>query len=167
MKIELNLPFVLNIVGAFLAFSVLTGLYILPWLRKLPRLEALRILTLIHAFRFMGLSFLIPGVVSPNLTSIFSILAAWGDFGAAVLALLSLAALTRRWLFAVPLVWLFNIWGSIDLLNAYYQGTTLRINPGEFGAAYYIPTMLVPLLLISHSLIFWLLAQPKQPSNMH
>jgi hypothetical protein len=70
------------------------------------------------------------------------------------LALLSIAALTKRWPFAVPLVWLFNLWGSIDLLYAYYQGITLHIDPGAFGAAFLIPTMIVPPLLITHTLIF-------------
>lgn len=162
MKFEFNLPFILNVVGIFLAFSVLTGLYIWPSLRKLPRREALKILALLHTFRFMGMSFLVAGVVSPQLTSVFTIPAAWGDFGAAVLALLSVAALTWRWSFAIPLVWLFNIWGSIDLLYAYYQGIALRIDPGEFGAAFYIPTMIVPALLVTHALIFLLLGQPKQ-----
>ena len=88
--------------------------------------------------------------------------AAWGDFGAAVLALLSIAALTWRWSFAIPLVWLFNIWGSIDLLYAYYQGITLGIDPGEFGAAFYIPNMIVPPLLITHALILLILVQESR-----
>lgn len=162
MRVELNILFFLNVVGIFLAFSVLAGLYIWPALRKLPSDEALKILALPHAFRFMGLSFLVAGVVSPELTSVFSIPAAWGDFGAAVLALLSIAALTWRWSFAIPLVWLFNAWGSIDLLYAYYQGITLDIDPGEFGAAFYIPTMIVPPLLVTHALVFSLLVQRVQ-----
>jgi hypothetical protein len=89
MRTEFNLPFVLNVVGIFLAFSVLTGLYIWPSFRKLPRDEALKILALVHAFRFLGLSFLVAGVVSPELTLLFARPAAWGDFGSAVLALLS------------------------------------------------------------------------------
>jgi hypothetical protein len=146
--------FILNVAGIFLAFGVLTRVYIWPSVRKLPRHEALKILALPHAFRFIGLSFLFPGVVSPLLSSEFSVPAAWGDFGAAVLALLSIAALTKRRPFAVPLAWLFNLWGSIDLLYAYYQGITLHIDPGAFGAAFFIPTMIVPPLLITHALIF-------------
>jgi hypothetical protein len=162
---ELDLIFVLSIAGTFLAFGVLTGLYIWPSLRRLPHREALKILALPHTFRFLGLSFLFPGVVSPSLSSTFSIPAAWGDFGAAVLALLAIAALTRRWSFAMPLVWVFNLWGSIDLLYAYYQGIALRIDPGTFGAAFYIPTMIVPALLVTHALIFLLLVRPNVTDN--
>jgi hypothetical protein len=89
-KAQFDLIFILSIAGTFVAFWVLTSLYIWPALRKLPKYEALKILALPHAFRFIGLSFLFPGVVSPELTLAISIPAAWGDFVAAILALLSI-----------------------------------------------------------------------------
>jgi hypothetical protein len=156
--------FILSVAGTFVAFGVLTRLYIWPALRKLPRFEALKILALPHAFRFIGLSFLFPGVVSPELTSVISIPAAWGDFIAAILALLSIAALTWRWSFAIPLVWIFNVWGTIDLLYAYYNGIMLELEPGLFGAAFYIPTMIVPPLLVTHALIFLILLRTEKTS---
>jgi len=158
---ELRFVFLLDVAGTFLAFGVLAGLYIWPRLRALPRSEALRILSLPHMFRFEGLSFLFPGVVSPLLPAAVSIPPAWGDFGAAILALVSVAALTRRWSFAIPLVWLLNVWGTIDLLNAYYQGISLNINAGLFGAAFYLPGLVVPPLLIVHVMAFMLLVRPR------
>ena len=156
---QLNPAFGLAILGTFLAFGLLTQLYLWPWLQMLPRGEALKILALPHAFRFVGLSFLFPGVVSPQLPAEFSGAAAWGDFCAALLALASIVALNRRWALAIPLVWALNVWGSIDLLLAYYQGVALQIDPGAFGAAFYIPTMIVPPLLVTHALMFRLLVQ--------
>jgi hypothetical protein len=91
--------------------------------------------------------------------------AAWGDFAAAILALLSIAALTWRWSFAIPLVWIFNLWGTIDLLYAYYNGIMLEIEPGLFGAAFYIPTMIVPPLLVIHALIFLILLRKEKGSG--
>jgi hypothetical protein len=96
------------------------------------------------------------------LPSEFSTPAAWGDFGAAILALAVIAALARRWSITVPLVWVFSLWGTIDLLYANVNAVRLHIDPGEFGSAYYIPAMWVPLLLVSHSLIFWLLVRSTQ-----
>jgi hypothetical protein len=156
--------FILSVAGTFVAFGVLTRLYIWPALRKLPRYKALKILALPHAFRFIGLSFLFPGVVSPELTPAISIPAAWGDFVAAILALLSIAALTWRWSFAIPLVWVFNVWGTVDLLYAYYNGIMLELEPGLFGAAFYIPTMIVPPLLVTHALIFLILLRTENTS---
>jgi len=64
---------------------------------------------------------------------------------------------------AIAAVWIFNLWGATDLLNAIYQGQIgVGIGPGSFGAAFYIPTVLVPALLITHALIFWLLLRPKK-----
>jgi hypothetical protein len=161
-KAQFDSIFFLSVAGTFVAFWVLTVFYIWPALRKLPKYEALKILAFPHAFRFIGLSFLFPGVVSPELTSVFSIPAAWGDFGAAILALFSIAALTWRWSFAIPLVWIFNLWGTIDLLYAYYNGIVLQIEPALFGAAFYIPTMIVPPLLVTHALIFLILLRTKR-----
>lgn len=149
--------FILTIAGTFAAFLVLTTLYLWPALRKLPRYESLKILALPHAFRFIGLSFLFVGVVSPDLPPAFAIPAAWGDFGAAILALLSIAALTWHWPFAIPLVWIFSLWGTIDLLYGYYNGIVLHIDPGAFSAAFYLPTLIVPPLLVIHALIYVIL----------
>jgi len=51
--------------------------------------------------------------------------------------------------------WALNLWGSADLLYAFYQGLIgVGIEPGQLGAAYFIPTVVVPLLLITHGLVF-------------
>jgi hypothetical protein len=55
------------------------------------------------------------------------------------------------------LVWLFNVWGSADLLYAFYQGNQVGLEPGQLGAGYFIVTVLVPLLMVTHGLVFWLL----------
>jgi len=54
-------------------------------------------------------------------------------------------------------VWVFNVWGSADLINAFYQANAAGLLPGELGATFYIPTAIVPLLLITHALMFRLL----------
>ena len=140
---------------SFLAFGLVTKLYIWPWLRTRERDDALVPLVLPHAFRFIGLSFLVPGVVSPSLPSAFAAPAAYGDLVAAVLAVAATMALSRRAPLATLLVWLFNVWGAADLLFAFYQGRL--IDAGMLGAAFFIPTVVVPPLLVTHGLIFWLL----------
>ena len=117
-----NLPFVLSVIGAFIASSVVASLYFWPALRSLSQDKALRILASLHAFRFLGMNFMVIGFVSPALSSAVGAQIAWGDFLAAVLALLAIAALTWRWTAAIPIVWILNLWGTADLLNAYYKG---------------------------------------------
>jgi hypothetical protein len=156
-----NLPFVLSVAGAFVASSAVASVYVWPALRALPRFDALRLLAAFHAFRFFGMNFLVAGFVSPELSPEFAGKVGWGDFIAAVLALLSMAALSRRWAIAIPIVWIFNIWGTLDLLNAYYMGVTRLGDPGLMGAGIYVPALYVPLLLVSHVLGFLLLLNVK------
>ena len=157
MPDNFNFPFVLSIAGALIASFVVASLYVWPRLRALPRADALRILSSLHAFRFEGMNFIVVGFVSPALNSAVASQIAWGDFVAAVLALISIAMLTRRWAFAIPVVWILNLWGTADLLNAYYKGVTQVASPGLFGAGIYIAALYVPLLLTAHALAFMLL----------
>jgi hypothetical protein len=149
---------------SLVAGIVLANLYILPRLQTARRDEALTALIIPHAFRFIGLSFLVPGVVSPSLQSAFAVSAAYGDLGAAILALIAVLALRTKLSLAIPLVWLFNIWGFADLAHAVYEGAIgVGISPGTLGAAYFIPTVLVPLLFVTHILIFRVLLRSHQP----
>jgi len=66
-------------------------------------------------------------------------------------------------------VWAFNLWGTADLLNAFYQGNRagLALAPGLQGAAYFIPAFVVPLLLITHGLVFRLLLRRDRAAVPH
>src|SRR5262245_50714425 len=154
--------FGLSVLVNFVAFGLVTGLYIWPRIRILRREDALTALLLPHTFRFVGLSFLVPGVVAASLPSAFAAPAAYGDLIAAFLAIAAVFALVKRVFWAIQLVWLFNVWGAGDLLNAFYQAQLrVGIDAGSLGAAFYIPTLVVPPLLIIHGLIFRLLVQTK------
>ena len=155
--------FGLSILMNFVASGIVTRLYIWPWLRVMTREEALLPLMVPHMFRFLGLSFLVPGVVSASLSPDFARPAAYGDLVAALLAVVAVLALSARASWALAIVWVFNLWGTIDLLYAIYQGEIgVRIGPGSLGAAFYIPTVSVPPLLVTHALIFRLLLRRRQ-----
>jgi hypothetical protein len=149
--------FGISIAFSFIAWGIVLAHYLWPELRRQSRADAARPLLLLHCFRFVGLSFLVPGVVSPDLPAGWARPAAYGDLVAAILALLALTGLQSR--LGVALVWLFNVWGCADLLYAFYQGNRVGLDPGQLGAAYFILTVLVPLLLITHGLLFRLLLQ--------
>jgi hypothetical protein len=149
--------FGISIAFSLVAWGIVVAWYLWPELRGLPRADALRPLLLLHAFRFVGLSFLVPGVVAPDLPAAWARPAAYGDLIAAVLALLALIALKSR--LGLLLIWLFNVWGSADLLYAFYQGNRVGLEPGQLGAGFFILTVLVPLLLITHVVVFRLLLQ--------
>jgi len=151
--------FALGVAFGFVAWTVVTVLYIWTELQTRSRVKALKPLLVLHSFRFFGLSFLVPGVVSPDLPAAFAHDAAFGDLIAAILALLSLAMLRSQ--MGIALVWIFNVWGTLDLLNAFYQANGAGLLAGQLGAAYFIPTAIVPLLLITHGLMFRILLQHR------
>jgi hypothetical protein len=157
-----QLCFFVSIAFAFIAWGIVAKRYIWPKLRSLGRAEALRPLLVLHTFRFIGLAFLVPGVVSPDLPSAFAHSAAYGDLVAATLALLSLASLPSR--AGVVIAWIFNLWGSADVLSAFYHANAAGLVAGQLGATYFIPTLLVPLLLITHGLAFRILLQHSSES---
>jgi hypothetical protein len=152
-----QLWFFVSIAFGAIAWGIVARQYIWPTLRPRPQAEALRPLLMLHSFRFIGLAFLVPGVVSPDLPSSFAHSAAYGDVVAATLALLALASLRTR--VGVGVVWIFNLWGSADLVDAFYQANSAGLIPGQLGATYFIPTLIVPLLLITHGLAFRILLQ--------
>ncbi|MGA7291465.1 MAG: hypothetical protein WBW53_15930 [Terriglobales bacterium] len=152
-----QLCFFVSIAFSFIAWGIVAARYIWPELRLRQRAEALQPLLVLHSFRFIGLAFLVPGVVSPALPSAFAHSAAYGDLIAATLALLSLLSLPRAP--GIIIAWAFNLWGTADLLNAFYQANHAGLLAGQLGATYFIPTLIVPLLLITHGLAFRLLLQ--------
>ncbi|HKE88536.1 MAG TPA: hypothetical protein VKB50_32485 [Vicinamibacterales bacterium] len=154
----------MSIAFSFIAWGTVTAYYIWPAVRLRQWPDALRPLLILHSFRFIGMAFLVPGVVSPDLPAAFATSAAFGDIIAATLALLSLLFLRSGP--GVLLAWIFNIWGSVDLLNAFYQAGASGLSPGQLGAAYFIPTAIVPLALITHGLAFWILLHHQEEPAM-
>jgi len=156
--VDSKLTIGLSVVLCFVAFGRVFQLYIWPRLLDLPRDTALSILVAPHMFRFVGLSFLAPGVVGPTMAPACANPAAYGDLAAAVLAVIASFALTARARWALGVVWLLNLEGTIDLLFAYYQGVVgINLPPGSLGATFYIPTLIVPPLLVTHLAMFRLL----------
>lgn len=151
--------FFLTIALSLIAWGIVAARYIWPQLRFRPREEALRPILILHSFRFIGLAVLIPGVVSPDLPLTFAHALAYGDVIAAAIALLALLLLPST--AGIAATWVFNLWGSADILNAFYQGNHAGLLAGQLGAAYFLPTLVVPLLLITHALAFRILVRTR------
>jgi len=163
------MPLIFGLTAAFgfLAWGVFAAQYIWPAISKRERAEALRPILVLHGLRYIGLVALIPGVVSPQLADTpFARELAYGDLAAAILALIALAALRTR--FAGPLVWIFNIVGTVDLLNAFYQGSRISLPdaPGVLGASYFLPVFGVPLLFVTHVLVFRVLMRKEAAAQL-
>jgi hypothetical protein len=154
-----NLHLILGYVAWLLCFRA----YLLPRLKSMEQVEAQRAIATLHSFRFFGLVFILPGVVGPSLPAAgFGTFAAYWDLATGVLAILALLTVRMRplfWLFVVA----FNLVGAVDLILDYYHATQVGLPAlaGQLGAAYAIPIIYVPLLMITHVAAFYLLVRPQ------
>ena len=156
--------FQVHLVLGYVAWLLCFGVYILPKLQAMDRVEAHRAIATFHSFRFFGLVFILPGVVGPHLQRDFAAFAAYWDLATGLLAMLALLSVRVRSLFWVFVV-AFNVVGTADLILDYYHAVRIGLPAvaGQLGAAYAIPVIYVPALMISHVLAFYLLTrrEPK------
>jgi hypothetical protein len=77
-----------------------------------------------------------------------------------MLALLTVRIRQLFW----PLVVAFNLVGAADILIDYYHGIALGLPAlaGELGAAYAVPIIYVPVLMITHAAALYLLVDPRR-----
>src|SRR5499426_3822308 len=154
--------FLLQLVLGYAAWLLCFGVYIMPRLQAMDRVDAHRAIATLHSFRFFGLVFILPGVVGPHLPARFAGFAAYWDLATGVLAMLALLTVRIRplfWTFVVA----FNLVGTVDLIVDYYHATIIGLPAmaGQLDAAYAIPIIYVPLLMITHIAAFYLLARPQ------
>jgi len=154
--------FQIHLVLGYVPWLLCFGAYVWPKLRTMEGTEAHRAIATLHSFRFFGLVFILPGVVGPNLPAGFAEFSAYGDFVTGVLAMLALLTVRIR-----PVFWLFvtafNLVGATDIIIDYYHGSQFGLPAlaGELGAAYVIPIIYVPILMITHCTAFYLLLRPQ------
>jgi hypothetical protein len=150
---------------AFLVFALIGKWYIWPSIKDQTVKTALTPLLLYACLRINGLMFLMPGLVSPELPSVFATPTAYGDLAAVALALFALACVRFESGFAVPVLWLFNIVGLLDLIYGNISSMTAGVDPAQWGTAYYLVVLNVPAIVVVHVLmIAYLLRLRTEPS---
>jgi len=154
--------------AGIIGWATIFATIIWPKMKQQPRMQQLKTLTAISFFRYFGTTFLIAGLVSRKLPSGFAGPAAFGDLISLGLAYVAFIGLQRSSA-AKPLllpVWVFNIVGAADLLLAMVLGPALIHDPGDFGLAYIVPTVYVPLLLVAHFYSLRILSQRSSEKSV-
>src|SRR5215469_4879867 len=146
----------LNLMANTLIFFVATRLYLLPLVSRVRPQQILVPILLLHSTRHLGMMFLTRGATYPGLPPEFAYPAAFGDLVAAILAFVAIPLVLHGSRTAKPAVWIFNVFGTIDLLWAITTATIFNA-PVEMGPTYWIPAFWVPLLLVTHYVTFVLL----------
>jgi hypothetical protein len=149
-----HIYFFVSYAMAFLVFGLIGKWYLWPAIRERAPGIALTPLLLYACLRVNGLMFLTPGLVSPQLPGAFAVPVAYGDLTAAVLALLALACVRYENAAAVPMVWLFNIVGLLDLIYANISTFKDHVDPTYLGVSYYLAVLNVPAMVVVHVIIF-------------
>jgi hypothetical protein len=145
-----------NIVLSGLVLWIAARIYVVPNLARWNPQAILIPILLLHSFRHLGLMFLAPGATYPGMPPQFAHPAAWGDLLTAALAMTAILTGTPR-----PLVWIFNVVGTVDLLAAITLATIYGA-PAFTGPAYWIPAFWVPALLVTHLLTFLILLRDEK-----
>jgi len=161
----------INLLFSTLVFWIAARIYVLPRLAALTLRSILLPILILHAFRHLGLMFLAPGGIYHGIPGPFAYPAAFGDLLAAVLAIAAIPAVAKEHPSARPLVWLFNVEGTVDLLTAIVLAT-VHGAAAYMGPAYWIPAFWVPALLVTHWITFLVLRRdwsfqrsPRQPTQ--
>src|SRR6201993_616392 len=115
--------FVLNLVANTLIFYVAARLYLLPLIPRVRPQQILVPILLLHSTRHLGIMFLTRGATYPGLPQEFAYPAAFGDLITSIMALVAIPFVLRGSVFARPLVWIFNVFGTVDLLVAIMTAT--------------------------------------------
>ena len=146
----------LNLIATTVVFYVAAKIYLLPNLGRLRPAAVLIPILLLHSLRHLGLMFLTRGATYPGLPWQFACPAAFGDLISAALAFTALFLVIADSVLARPLVWVFNIFGVLDLIVAITLATVFGAAP-YMGPAYWIPAFWVPALLVTHYITFVIL----------
>lgn len=157
-------PFwVLNIQStlSLILFILIARWYVAPRLSRRSRDQAVLPLLWIHAFRYAPLTLLAPGQADPRIPADVVGAVAYGDFVAALFALLAIVAVQLRLRIATALVWLFSIVSIADLGYGTARAVGAHMYTYYMGWSWYIVNFYIPMLIVSQVMIVYYLA--KQP----
>jgi hypothetical protein len=143
----------LNLVANTAIFYLAARLYLLPLIPRLRPQQILIPILLLHSTRHLGMMFLTRGATYPGLPAQFAYPAAFGDLVTAIIAFATIPLVLRGSRLEKPMVWTFNIFGTVDLLAAITTATIYNA-PVAMGPAYWVPAFWVPLLLVTHYITF-------------
>jgi hypothetical protein len=155
--------FGLQVMMSFVSFYLIARYYIWPKLMRMPAFDSMKVLVATHMFRHLGLVFfVIPQIVSNTVPEKWSSQVAYGDLLTTVLAIISFVLLEKKSKSSVVFVWLFSIVGLVDLLSAYVTGFAGQAWNFDIGSAWYIPTFIVPALIIIHIMVIMILIKSRK-----
>ena len=148
---------ILNLQSTFslVAFALVARWHVAPRLSKTSIEDYLLPLAWVHVFRYVVLTLLVPGQVSPTVPAHAANLIAYGDLASALLALVSVVFLKYRFAGALAVAWIFNLVGSADIVVAVGTAMNAKLADIPIGFNWYIVNFYVPLLIVTHAMMIY------------
>jgi len=143
---------------SFLVFTVLAVWYVGPWMRRQPLAIAVSVPLWVHVFRYVALQIFSAQHFGLRISDVLASEIAWGDVAGAALALGALWLLRRGSRAAIPVVWVFVVESTLDLLNATLGGIRERALESAYAVTWLILDFYAPLLWVTLALVVWRLA---------
>jgi hypothetical protein len=151
--------------GMAITLTLLAAITLKPEYRKRALRVGVRPLIAVHLSRFVGIYFLWlynQGLLPRD----FAVPAGWGDIVVAMLAVVVLLAFDPKKKSGRIAILLWNIIGLIDILMVFAAGATMARTDPLLQAGFtslplsLLPTFLIPLIIVTHVLIFvWWMRQ--------
>jgi hypothetical protein len=141
----LNLQYLMAIGTLVIIYRI----YLRQWFRSRPMHTAVLPLLLLHAFRYLGLTLIVPGQMDQDLSPDGLSIMAWGDYASGAAALLAAIAVHHRWPIATAMVALFTVIGIGDFIVVGYTATTIGVFFADMGTMWYVLVVFAPALLLS------------------
>jgi hypothetical protein len=144
--------FVIQFVWFLVVWTTIAKLFVSPFVQRSEINDQLSIWLMPQLFRVLGVGLLVQNL-APDLPYSFALPTALGDFITSILAFISILALQKKWPSARSLVLVCNVIGSLDLAIALPHAAVIKA-PNYLAAQWYVPAAILPLMIVSHVLIW-------------
>ena len=152
---NLKIAAALTQVLSLFVFVAIAKWYVVPWIRKQERADALVPLIWVHAFRYVALQAYSAQQAGFPISDTARDRIVYGDVAGMLLAMIAIGALRSRARWSIPLVWLLVAETLIDTVTNVTDGIRERLFGAANGVTWMVVTFYVPLLMVSMGLTIW------------
>ncbi len=147
---------------SLITFAAIAKWYVVPWLEKGSRVEALAALLWVHVFRYVALQVFSAQQNGFPISDPAAAEIVWGDVAGAVLAFMTIALLRLRSRGAIPLAWLLAAETAYDTVSNIHSGIQEHLMGAASGVTWMILVFFVPAVVVSSVLLVWQLYSRRE-----
>jgi len=145
-------------------FITMARWYVMPWLAKRERAEALIALLWIHVFRYVALQIFAAQREGFPISSGGAREIVIGDVGGAIIAFLAIALLRRSAFAGIVLCWILVVETATDTFLNIRGGIEEHLMGAAGGVTWMILVFFVPAVVVSVGLLAWQLVSRRDES---